>query len=250
MDATSSEPMDATSVAAGQVPMRCSPTIAALTVALAKAQGQFPAIEKDKTAKIQTKTGAAYSYAYADLASVLAAVRKPLSENALAVMQPITVNGRTVSVTTIVAHASGEWIADALDMPIGDPTDARSLASAVTYARRYGLIALLGIAPADEDDDGAHAGPPPAKPSRRQEPIPDSPARPVPTASVITEPQRKKLFGEASAHGWTPEELKPWLLQAYGIESTKLIPQSQFDDILDRVGLDRAAPHRVPGVEG
>lgn len=234
----------------GQLPMPCSPTIEALTGALAKAQGQFPAIGKDKTAKIQTKAGAAYSYTYADLATILAAIRKPLSDNALAILQPVHVTGRTVSVTTILAHGSGQWVADVLDMPIADPTDARSVASAMTYSRRYGLIALLGIAPADgEDDDGAQAVTPAVKPLRRQETLPEAAPRQATPVPVISEPQRKKLFAEARARGWTSEQLKPWLQDAYGIESTTLIPQSRFDEILDRVALERPAD-REPGQEG
>src|SRR5262245_42687836 len=122
MDTTASDPMSmaATSADPGQLPMRCSPAIEQLTLALAKAQGAFPAIARDKQARIQTKTGTAYSYTYADLASILAAVRKPLSENALAILQPIRVSGRSVSVTTILAHGSGQWVADELELPIGE----------------------------------------------------------------------------------------------------------------------------------
>jgi len=122
-----------------------------------------------------------------------------------------------------------------------------SLASAVTYSRRYGLIAMLGIAPADEDDDAGQAVTPAAKSPRRQEAVPDPTPRSA-AAPVISEPQRKKLFAEASARGWTPEQLKPWLREAYGIESTTLIPESRFDEILDRVALER--PDREPGEEG
>lgn len=239
-----------------QLPMRCSATIEALTVALAKAQGQFPAIEKDKTARIQTKSGTTYSYSYADLASILAAVRKPLSDNALAIMQPIKVNGRTVSVTTVLAHSSGQWVADELDMPIGDSTDARSLASAVTYARRYGLIALLGIAPAEEDDDGAQAttekapvsiAPPWAeKPPAYVETLKQAlKAGPVPkSAAFITEPQRRLLFATAADHGWTKEQLKTFLVRGFGIESTTQIPPIKFEEILDHIA--RESP---PGIE-
>jgi hypothetical protein len=209
MDAPLSEQMEATRATSGDLPMRCSPAIDRLTLSLAKAQGAFPLIGKDKTAKIQTKAGAAYSYSYADLSTILIAIRKPLSDNALAIMQPVHVNGRTVSVTTIVAHGSGQWVAGALDMPISDPTDARSLASAVTYARRYGLIALLGIAPADEDDDGGQAVAPSAKPPRRQEVVPDpTPRTPPPAPPVITEAQRKKFFAVANEQGWTTEQFE------------------------------------------
>ena len=92
MDAIPMAP-DTAPISPGQGPLRCSPTINELSGALAKAQGQVPAVGKDKTAKIQTKAWAAYSSAYADLATILAAVRKPLADNALAILQPCNVTG-------------------------------------------------------------------------------------------------------------------------------------------------------------
>jgi hypothetical protein len=260
---TLSPPPDPPLERAVPLPMRCSPTIAALTVALAKAQGQFPAIGKDKTARIATKTGAAYSYTYADLATILAAVRKPLADNALALLQPVHVNGRSVSVTTIVAHGSGQWVADELTMPIGDPSDARSVASAITYSRRYALLSLLALAPAEEDDDADAAttrpAPPPARPTRTPPPAGESvrapagvdssvqeplaplstwgvdsgvqePLTPLPTA-MISEAQRKRFFAIGKEHGWTPAALKVWLA-GRAITSTNEIPRTRYDALI------------------
>lgn len=130
-----------------------------LFAALAKAQGAFPAIAKDKSARIQTKAGGAYSYDYADLATVLSAVRPALSANGLAILQQIAllVDTNRVVVTTVLAHASGQCVMATLQLPVNDARDPRSIASAITYARRYSLIGMLGVAPADEDDDGEAA---------------------------------------------------------------------------------------------
>ncbi len=136
--------------------MTSSENIGELAGARAKAQAKFPAIGKDKTAKIKTKTGGEYSYDYADLATCFEAVRPALSENGLSVMQPVGMSG-DVLVTTILAHSSGQWVSGELSMPVADKTDPRAVASAITYARRYGLLSLLGVAPSEEDDDGATA---------------------------------------------------------------------------------------------
>lgn len=133
--------------------------LAKLFAALAKAQGTFDPIGKDKSAKITMKAGGAYSYRYADLAAILSAVRLSLSANGLAILQLIEVAQDGVVVTTILAHTSGQRVVTALRLPIDDPHDPRSVASAITYARRYSLISLIGVAPSDEDDDGEAAQP-------------------------------------------------------------------------------------------
>lgn len=147
-----------------------------LVSALAKAQGQFLPIGKDKSAKIVSKkTGAQYSYDYADLGTILASVRKPLAENGLAIMQPVAIGDGVVHITTLLAHESGQWIDAGLTMPVGDRDDARSVASAITYGRRYSLIALIGVAPSDEDDDGEATS---VKPNQMA-PIGERPNRPI-----------------------------------------------------------------------
>lgn len=120
--------------------------IAELTKALSKAQGAMGFAKKDANNPF-------YSSKYADLASVWDACREPLSANGLAVIQ-ISVKPsepNRVAVDTILSHSSGEWISGVLELtPV--KADPQSVGSAITYARRYGLQAIVGIAP--EDDDG------------------------------------------------------------------------------------------------
>jgi hypothetical protein len=118
--------------------------MAALAAALAKAQGEIEGASKDKT-------NPHFKSSYADLASVWDACREPLSKNGLAVMQPCFADGPRVTVTTILAHASGEFIEVDLVMTAGQNT-AQGIGSAITYARRYALSSMVGVAP--EDDDG------------------------------------------------------------------------------------------------
>lgn len=122
----------------------CSQSIAALAAALAKAQGEMQGASKDSV-------NPHFKSRYADLASVWDACRAVLSKNGLAVLQPVRADGPSVTVTTILTHSSGEWISEALTMTATQNTP-QGVGSAITYGRRYGLAAMVGIAP--EDDDG------------------------------------------------------------------------------------------------
>lgn len=130
--------------------MNHSDDINELASALAKAQGQITTAAKDKTNPFLKSS-------YADLASVMAAARGPLSANGLAVIQTAeTADDGSVSVSTMLAHASGQWIAGTMSMVAGDErgkSSAQVLGSIVTYLRRYGYMAITGVV-ADDDDDG------------------------------------------------------------------------------------------------
>lgn len=105
---------------------------------------------------------------YADLASVRAAIRKPLSDNGIAYSQFVRFDHELgfVEVETILMHAdSGEWISGALAIPVMK-RDAHGIGSATTYGRRFGLMAAAGLAP-DEDDDGNKASERPQSNSQR-----------------------------------------------------------------------------------
>lgn len=131
-------------------PVRRSESIAALAAALSKAQGEIAGASKDKT-------NPHFKAKYADLASVWDACRSALSKNGLAVMQPASANGPSVTVTTILAHTSGEWIEGELTMTALQNTP-QGIGSCLTYARRYALASMVGVAP--EDDDANEASKP------------------------------------------------------------------------------------------
>lgn len=93
---------------------------------------------------------------YADLPSVWQAIREPLHENGLCVVQNATTEEKGVAVTTTIFHKSGQWIEfGPLTIPLAK-MDAHACGSAISYAKRYGLAAALGIV-AEEDDDGNRA---------------------------------------------------------------------------------------------
>lgn len=123
-----------------------SPQLGQLAAALAKAQGDIRNAAKDRE-------NPHFKSSYATLASVWDACREPLSKNGLAVIQRVNVTGEGVLLTTMLVHSSNEFIRDRLLMPIAQRT-AQGVGSAITYARRYALAAIVGVAPEDEDDDG------------------------------------------------------------------------------------------------
>lgn len=170
-----------------------SESIDELVLALAKSQLEFDAIVKNKSAEVTTKREGArsYTYGYADLAAVLEVVRPVLGENGIAIIQlPNSSNG-TVTVSTILAHRSGQFIRNNLSLSCsnGDP---QALGSAITYLRRYALQSMLGVAPSEEDDDGQAASgtkpPPPPQPAprRSQRATEQAPQAPVAAEKVAT----------------------------------------------------------------
>lgn len=139
-----------------------SPTIAKLATALAKAQAMIKAAEKNSV-------NPHFRNRYADLEACFEACREALAKNGLAVLQPPKASGQAVTVTTVLVHESGEWIAEALTMKAQQDTP-QAIGSAITYARRYGLTSMLGIASGEGEDDGnaASAGPKPESEIERQ----------------------------------------------------------------------------------
>jgi len=116
--------------------------------ALAKAQGDFPAIHKDKTVAVKTRTGGGYSYDYADLATILRAVTPVLSAHEIAVIQRL----QEGAVETLLVHSSGGMISSLT--PIPSANNNHDIAGSYTFFRRHALTAMLGIA---ADDDTNHA---------------------------------------------------------------------------------------------
>jgi hypothetical protein len=144
--------------------MNRSETIKELATALSKAQAAMKGAAKDsENPHFRSK--------YADLSSVWEACREALTANGLSVVQAPRAIEAGIEVETMLMHTSGEWISETLALPV-QKADAQGFGSALTYCRRYGLSAMVGIAP--EDDDGnAAAG---AKP-REGEFRPQKPAR-------------------------------------------------------------------------
>jgi hypothetical protein len=136
---------------------RCSETIGTIAAALARAQAQLVNPEKSLVATIRADgiNAAERSFRYAPLSSGLDIVRKTLSQHEIATVQTTSIDEAAgiVRLSTVLAHASGEWIAS--DWPvcaISDTTAPHRMGAALTYARRYALFTLVGIAGEDDLD--------------------------------------------------------------------------------------------------
>lgn len=134
--------------------MRRSDSIAELSKAITKFQKATPKVTKDKEAKLQLKNGGSYSYKYADLSSIMDAIRGNLADCELSVIQSPSHSSNEPTLTTIIAHSSGEWVEDSMKLSITQDTP-QGQGSAITYARRYMLTAMLGIV-ADDDNDAVN----------------------------------------------------------------------------------------------
>jgi hypothetical protein len=136
---------------------RSSETMGAIAAALAKAQAELVNPEKSLVATIRPDGPGAVerSFRYAPLSSGLEIVRKTLSQHEIATVQTTAIDqvAGTVNLTTVLAHSSGEWIAS--DWPvcaISDTATPHRMGAALTYARRYALFTLVGIAGEDDLD--------------------------------------------------------------------------------------------------
>lgn len=135
-----------------------SESIANLALALSIVQGKMSHAVKDSANPF-------FKSKYADLESVWDACRSLLAENGLAIMQfpgLYTEMDKSMSLTTIISHKSGEYISQEMSVPV-TKADAQGAGSAITYMRRYALAAVVGVVQAD--DDGNAASNPQSKPA-------------------------------------------------------------------------------------
>src|SRR6266403_2336537 len=134
---------------------RSSESIGAIAAALAKAQGELTNPEKSLTASIRSPfpSEGDRTFRYASLASGLDIVRKSLGQHEIATIQTTAIDQDQIRLTTLLAHASGEWISS--DWPVCPTSEMampHRMGAALTYARRYALFALVGIAGEDDLD--------------------------------------------------------------------------------------------------
>jgi hypothetical protein len=167
---------------------RSSESVAALASALAKAQAELVNPEKSLMATIRTgRPGEGErSFRYAPLSSGLDIVRKTLGQHEIATLQTTAIDQTAgmVNLTTTLAHASGEWIASDWPVcPIAETANPQRMGAALTYARRYALFTLVGIAGEDDLD------------------APDLCA--VPDAPSSTAPERALQPGDGNSPGQT-----------------------------------------------
>jgi hypothetical protein len=178
---------------------RSSDSIGTIAAALAKAQAQLVNPEKSLVATIRSDvaSGSERSFRYAPLSSGLDIVRKTLSQYEIATVQTTSIDETAgiVRLSTVLAHASGEWIAS--DWPvcsIGETTAPHRMGAALTYARRYALFTLVGIA-GEDDLDAPDLNTPTAPTARAERPA----SKKIGRLNGGREPSTQRLTGGRSS---------------------------------------------------
>ena len=213
--------------------LRSSESVAALASALAKAQAELINPEKSLVATLPAERGqAGRSFRYAPLSGGLDIVRKTLGRNEIATIQATSIDREcgTIKLTTMLAHASGEWVAS--DWPVCPLTDLptpQRMGAALTYARRYALFTLVGIAGEDDLDapdlklnsaSGAQVCSPPLAPSLDRKNGKNSHVKPIVTLSPEdSQRHRDRQLGDLASIS-TLEEAAEWAKRTLPIKNT------------------------------
>lgn len=190
------------------------PDFALVAAALARAQGKFLPLVRSKTVTIKPREGSPYSFDYAPLEACLASVRPALSAEELALTQSVMQIPEGAVLRTWLLHSSGQYLAS--DTPlIVEAAGPKAYGSAETYARRYGVSSLLGLAADDDDDAGAADG------GERDRMVRMKPGEAEPLVSIG---QVKQLTQLLLAAGSTEAALAEHL----GVPALKDLPASRF----------------------
>lgn len=136
-----------------------SESIKELATALSKAQAQIEGAKKDSANPF-------FKSKYADLSSVVEAIRKALADNGLAYVQISHDKDGAAAIETQILHSSGEWLSCGIVSVPVSKQDAQGFGSAMTYARRYSLSAAFGVAPEDDDGNAAAKAKPEESPGK------------------------------------------------------------------------------------
>ncbi|MDD1529820.1 single-stranded DNA-binding protein [Bradyrhizobium sp. WBOS7] len=214
-----------------------SERIGTLAAALARAQAELTNPEKTLTAVIRSPFPREddRSFRYASLASGLDIVRKTLSQQEIATIQTTRIEQITgqIHLTTLLAHASGEWISS--DLPVCAPKEVEAphrMGAALTYARRYALFALVGIAGEDDLDAPDVATGPPAAPEPQAESGPKRrPSSAVLNRPPMLSPERSaelldRLLGELASRE-DSDGLLAWAKTSLPLKNTLLEPDAR-----------------------
>jgi hypothetical protein len=250
---------------------RSSENIAAIATALAKAQTELSNPEKAMIGTVYNNgSDSPQSFRYASLSSGLDIIRKTLGGQQIAVAQTTHIDrtNNMVNLNTVLLHTSGEWISS--DWPVcqlSETSAPRRMGAALTYARRYALFTMVGIAGEDDLDapESNHDEPPRAKAPEvdrapKPEPAPVRSSR-LQAANPSTLPVREKLSAEQSAVARTQliaeiQILPEGDLQSQAIAILKTKNQLSTDDaklveeaFAGRMVLQGEAPETIPKEE-
>jgi hypothetical protein len=237
-----------------KIQWRMSASIGKLVEALAKAQLKFDSVLKDSD-------NPAFRSKYADLATVIAATRPHLAAEGISIIQMPHArfgmdDAKEMILTTLLAHSSGEWIATDLSLPamMRERFDAQAVGSAITYARRYALAAITGVA--QEDDDGnkaAGVGSNQAAQNVAKTKIRESTAKRGDDAITLTEWPEGRLSVSGGGLAILKAEIEPDTLKELGFKldgKTVTIPASKAFALEDLCKRAIVTVHWTAGAKG
>ncbi len=201
--------------------MNKSESIAKLTEALCKVQRELQSARKGSTNPY-------FNSKYADLSAVWDVCRQPLADNSLAVCQVMKNTESGLSLETILLHTSGEWISGEMAIhPV--KSEPQAIGSAITYARRYQLAAILGVTVEDDDDDGeaamARSGKNGNKKSDKQDNAGKQPADPV-------TPDQVRKLGIICKERDIVEETHQVIIDRYGKKSRTDLTKAEASELI------------------
>lgn len=192
--------------------------------ALLRARAEFAPVVKGKT-------NPHFKSRYADLETVLDAVSEPLARQGLVLIQApdVTAEG-IVLVTSLVWTGSQEKISCRYPIVPAKPNDPQALASAITYARRYSALALLGIAPEDDDGNAASSN----KTSQQQTPAkqPQAAQQAGGKPQGMDDSQREELDRLTAALNIAPSAFAKRIREKYGVANWHDLTHKQADEII------------------
>jgi hypothetical protein len=209
--------------------------------ALALAQGEMkPAVLDMKNPHFNSR--------YASMTSIQEAYQGPLHRHGLSIVQQVFSDDSRFFIRTVLGHTSGQWMASVFEL-VTDRKNMQSLGSAITYARRYGISALIGVVDTEDDDGNAAVGKPDTSRNQmtRREPnrpvIPEAisthPSQPLAqkpepaeeAASILSSDQLARLFAIAAEQMWTKNDLRHYMFGKYHTDSTKKLTLQQYDEL-------------------
>lgn len=213
-----------------------SENLAHLLAALLLARKELPEIPRTRTVKVKSEKGQ-YEFKYAPLDTIDKAITPVLAAHELLLTQTAVRYPAGDFLRTTLWHTSGEWIASEVEIQTPRGGGSAAYGGAVTYARRYGLSALLAIA-TETDNDAEHdrAG----KPGK---PKPGQAERDDGTGPKVTAVQLKQLRQAIQASGREEPRVVAHYADSYGIEKLEDLPQSAFDRVIAQL---KQPPSRKP----
>lgn len=215
--------------------MNKSESIQELAAALSKFQGEI----KNPS---NTATNPFFKSKYAPLNDVLNLVRPILSKHGLSVVQAPSGDGENIVVTTTLLHESGEWMEFPELILKADKPTAQGAGSAITYARRYAISAILGIS-SEDDDDGNHAEPDTPKPTtpkaekNKGQSTPksktDTDKQAIVDNSLASDAQITYINNLSSKKGYTIDALVSYIKTAYNKTDIKALSKQEAGEVIN-----------------